>query len=285
MLSSNEVFSLLASTCNDHRPMLYRRLEGLFEKYNVTAWLEMVDLAIMNRENLSGQEMAGLVFEQLNMIADDLFQVQGVNLNHDVDIPLSFKAEMLEGMNSITTFEDKLTMVRLMESDLPLEEKFAEALSLVCAVDIGTVIGYVDSVEDHFPAMVTNALAYVEEQEALKSLMPIISRMKDFISRVLNSGDHPLLKYLDQNTTIGLMFSQYVEMEKINGLFSGDLLDDVAAREAAVAMVLLACLSKDGFQNPQVIVQDYIFKEFKDTQIATKLCAFMNDVLSQLNRG
>jgi hypothetical protein len=265
--------------------MLYRRMESIFEEYNVTAWLEIIDLAIMNRENLSGTEMAGLIFEQLSMIADDLFQVQGVNLNSEAEIPLSVKAEMLEGMNTITTYEDKLTMMRLMESDSSAEEKYAEALSLVCAVDIGTMLSYVKNVEDHFPTIIINALAYVEEQEALKSFTPIIGRMKDFISRVLSLEDHPLLKYLDQNTTIGLEFSQYVEMEKVNGLFSGDLLEDTPAREAAVSLVLLACLSKDGFQNPQVTVQDYIFKEFKDTQIATKLCVFMNEVLAQLNRG
>jgi len=251
---------------------------------------------IFEEANIEGHEndFIGLLMEESNIDKSNLapmFQDMAIDLLFSIlmdygiklkeDTPHSFLNSVCKGLDSIQYYIDADGITMIVESDLDIEEKFADILSAVIDLDKDLLFVYleevnvslIDKIEELFNNRIMVPTIDIETQA---SLFKIKTKIKDFL-RFLGNDDLIGVKLLNAGVLVGAPFEQYMR-------YFEHKLDEMVNDQAAKELMILLYMSLDGSQALSIVYQKYSSVLFHDLDKISKVFSQMNKLTLEFDR-
>jgi hypothetical protein len=203
-----------------------------------------------------------------------LISIQHVTLNADID--LNSLNEITRALFEIQSYEDKTTVIDLINGLFNNEEKLAELLALVSILtvdDLLVQIGYVD--DELF-----NCLLDIYEENDLQSnieenkeLLDKLKSFKQFIKYDIAIG----FRLIEQGSSYKLPFSFYIDKCKKQ-------LDTMSVEDAAKEISVLLLITEETFRSPIVEYSVRSHDIFSDIDKITKINVQLVRIFSEYEK-
>lgn len=211
---------------------------------------------------------------------DTIFSLLEVTINDEA--LLSFKLDIADAILDIESYEDKTTLIRLLESDYSDVELFGEIMVLFTSYGVEETMSHVEEIGNVFKLALKRLI--VENEQNL-DLEDVLTKQKTKIDKYnIFKGTTDAISYfsdqfLDNVLTIGLPFKDYLNiyLNKDHG----------SLQQIAIDLTGMAILSKDSETEPYVsIIRKNISLIKTDVKDTSAIDVVVGKILSRLiNNG
>lgn len=200
--------------------------------------------------------------------------IQHVTLN--VDIDLNTLNEITNALFEVQSYEDKTTIVDLINGLYNNEEKLAELLALVSILTVDDLLSQIEYVDDEL----FNCLLDIYEENDLqtdteenKELLDKLKSFKEFIKYDTAIG----FRLIGQGSSYKLPFSFYIDKCKKQ-------LDTISVEEAAKELAVLLLITEETFKSPIVEYSVRSHDIFSDIDKITKINVQLVKIFSEYEK-
>ena len=203
-----------------------------------------------------------------------LVTIQPVTLNADIDI--NTLNEITNALFEIQSYEDKTTILDLINGLYNNEEKLAELLALVSILTVDDILLQIEYVDDEL----FNCLLDIYEENDLqtdteenKELLDKLKSFKEFIKYDTAIG----FRLIGQGSSYKLPFSFYIDKCKKQ-------LDTIPVEEAAKELAVLLLITEETFKSPIVEYSVRSHDIFSDIDKITKINVQLVKIFSEYEK-
>lgn len=286
----DELKNLLVLTRADNTADTFDMAVGLFETMGQDDYMGIFEATISSSPGLTDEELVGELINDLNVLINNIFSIQGVTLIDD--IVLSDKVKLAKGLLDIFDYSDRSTLARIVETDLNPEEKLAELLSLVTEYETETAFSFIEEVNPAVPERIKELIVeeIMEESynEVMKTIVELYIRYKE---RLMGNEPFYLDKHVSAIDTIGLEYKTYLtdllkHQPFIELLSKLDTISKIGGEEIysqiSKYLIGIACLSTDGFAKPIETIRAHMDQITNNINALSKLETYISKYLIQL---
>lgn len=213
---------------------------------------------------------------------------QGIALSVNSDLAFE-ELELLESVFMSAYHEDRLHVGRILESDMPDEEVFAELCSICGELSVEKILVMVESIPLLWRDAMKEAYAGPVQEEPVsvidgKVLAVISGAYRKFKSTSQGAVDCFADQMVKNVSTIGLLYKQYVELF-LQQNYQLDENNWEQSKDVAAELFGLACLSQDGVNNPIQTVMNNIGLVYADLNAVARINAELRLISSEFTHA
>lgn len=257
----------------------------ILNDYGVPDYMDLFDTVYGEAAHLSDTEMVDGFKNTLDTAMLSILSRHGVEVN--TDLLISTKLDLCKGLFLLSQYEDKETLLLILEIEQTPQETFAELMELVTPYKADTLLSFIESIEESF---ISNFKTIIVEpkRDELVGIENAEQQVKDYSKFKEYVANRPLWsdKYFKHAEAIGLPFQVYLTvylMEHPAHLTSestSNLFKDVAQELYAIA-----CLSEETSNKAIETIRKNIDRFYLDMNTSTKLDIAINQVHLEYSRG
>lgn len=269
----NENFSL-------EKQFLIKKAFSIFEDYELgdydTPFMELLS-------EFDSKDYFETLLEFENLIRNTLLTVlkeHAIILNEECDLETII--EISSGIHEIQYYEDKETILRIIETDYSDEEKLATLLNLVTLLSVDKILINIEQLDNNIFNLIVETCAYsdsvvvdpVEISKAEKAIIKNIKMFRDFTSKSELIG----FKIIEKGFTVNLSFDFYYRYLK-------HMLKDVVDSKAiALEYFLILMMSKESHLNPINYFRKISTNITEDIGLITKIDIELNKLYNDFDK-
>lgn len=234
----------------------------------------LMDEGNIDRGDLSMQ-FESMVYQSVNQI----IKLHNVILNEDT--PLSMVNQVCRGLLDIEYYLGIDDIVRTIESDLDLEEKFSQIISFTTGIDSEYILPYLEEVNpsliDRIEELFISKQALDQTELEVDELQfKILSNVKN-ITRFLQSEDFIAIKLINADVVVGIEFNEYLKYitHELETLTNGAI---------AKELFVLLSISKQDNESILSIYSKYSNFLFHDLDKVTKVYSLISKIIQEFDR-
>lgn len=253
-----EIKNLITLARSDNTVDVFDAAVSLFETMGQDDYMGIFEATINSSPNLTDDELVMELLNDLQVMINNIFSIQGVTLKEEV--LLSEKVKLARGLLDIFDYSDRSTLMRIVETDLNPEEKLAELFSLVTEYGTEYAFEMIEEVNPAVPERIKELIVEEVMEESYNEVMKTIVELYiQFKARLLDNQPFYLDKHVSTIDTIGLEYKTYLtdllkHQEFIDLLAKldvvGKISDESIFEQVSKYLIGIACLSADGFTKP-----------------------------------
>lgn len=275
----DELRNMVVLTLQDDTVQTFDDAVSLFEAMGQDDYMGIFEATIGSMPDNTEQEIIDSLLLDIDVITNNIFTTQGVNIKEDV--LLSDKVKIARGLLDIFDYEDRSALARVLETDQNPEEIVAELLCIVTPFNSEQLFDMIQEVNPAVPQRIKDLI--VEEAMELsynEMMKDIVQLYIHFKERLLDNTPFYTDKYLESVETIGLDYATYLRellkyptfTELLSKLDSvGKVTDDQLYIDISNYLVAIACLCSDGYTNPIEIIRSNMDKVTNNVSAIGKL--------------
>lgn len=217
---------------------------------------------LLNQSNLNTADMQDQFTQQLHEALNYILQQHTIRLSPDATIYQ--KNEIIRGLAHIQRLEDYTPVIRTLETLESDEYQLATVLSMVSALDTGTLMHLIDFFN---PRLLKQLKEYIyNKEDALpeeeRSDKKLVGHVR-FFNHVF--GDQNLGSQLIRSQIrIGEMFETYIE-------YIRDVFVAPSDEQTAINLLSVIYLSGDGYNSPLLVYRKYSHQLLQDLDRTSKI--------------
>lgn len=264
-----ELRNYLTMAASNETVQLFDAAVEVFEKYGLTEYMDMFQDVAFNDPDANDTNVLDSLQVNLLAVLNNLLAMQGLH-RADHTLP-SQVVEIADAMYMIVDYEDRATVMGLMESDLPAQELAGEIIALVSQYSPDEIMGLLESVDDTFRDSLKGRLTEVstemsdEELSAVEKQITAYAKYKSVIGHKAIYSD----RFFGHVGIMAMPFKDYLNLFQSDK--AGEDLTRLEPREVAEDLVGMAFLSCDGVDSPLITVRKHLSDLFADVNVTTRI--------------
>jgi len=278
----DELKNLITMVRADDTVDIFDEAVKLFDAMNQDNYMDIFEATVSSSPNLTDDQLITELLNDLNLLLDNIFSIQGVKLIDEVLI--SDKIKIARGLIAIFDYSDKTSMARVIETDLNPEEKLSELLNMVTDIPTEECFSLLAEVNPAVPTRI-GELILEEATETMQAvyndlMKSIVESYIVFKERLLDKKPFYTDKYFKDAQTIGLDYKYYLDellqadefkdlLAKMDNL--GKVSDDAVYDEVSKYMIAVYLLSVHEQTNPIQVIRDHMNLVTSNVDSLTKL--------------
>ena len=271
---------LMLSTDQDTVDLFDNAID-VFNDFDIPDYMDIFDRVYGEATGLSDVEMVDGFNNTLDTILTTIITQHGIELNTSPII--SDKIKICSGLYRLSTYEEKQTLLLVLDSGQSDQEIFGELMELVSDYKTEHVLSMIDSVSEFFISNFKE-LILTPEQNKLVSVEHSALQVADFLKFKENVTNRVLWtdKYFKHVEAIGLPFAIYLQVYLIEqrAFFTESNLTGVAEE-----LIAMACLSEETSSKTLELVRKWASYVYSDLNLTTKLDIQINKLLMEFHRA
>lgn len=257
----------------------------LFEALDFDAHLDRFDQVIGETSGMGDDALIQGLISALDEMLHALLAAHGIEMvEQAITKDLVF---VLKNLVALTTWEDRDTVRRVLESEGNAEEKLAELLALYSADNTERILLILESVN---PSLLLTLRGVVGEEDEVcntdySELVTLIQQYES-AKRVFSIPSCFLDRMTHSAGALGLPFRTYFErFLQAAHPYLGDEPSDNMIRSFAQELVLCGILSAEGIAKTRDKVGEYMNEIYSDLKYSTKLDMSIMDSIIKVQRA
>lgn len=278
----DELKNLITLVRADDTVDVFDEAVKLFDSMGQDNYMDIFEATVSSSPNLTDDQLVTELLNDLNLLLDNIFSIQGVKLIDEVLI--SDKIKIARGLIAIFDYSDKASMARVIETDLNPEEKLAELLNMVTDIPTEECFSLLAEVNPAVPTRIGELIleeATENMQAVYNDLMKsIVESYIVFKERLLDKKPFYTDKYFKDAQTIGLDYKYYLDellqADEFKGLLAkmdnlGKISDDTVYDDVSKYLIAVYLLSIHEQTNPIQVIRDHMSLVTSNVDSLTKL--------------
>jgi hypothetical protein len=246
----------------------------VFEKYEVPEYMGVFETTLEKAAEQGDQAVVDALLVTLTSILDYLLKLQGIVLSDEVLI--SERVAYTDAMFELAYYEDRTAMTAVLDSDLPVTEKFAELMAFMTPYSAEETLGRIEEIGEDFISNFKEVVQGMEtgdmgHAETVSVQIKAYTGFKQFCKQQPLYAD----KYFSHLAAIGLEFADYLKWYQND---HNDL-SVTPVEQIAKDLIGLACLSSDGCSIPLITIRNSLSGVFSDLTEVGKLDVAVTKVI------
>ena len=253
----------------------------VIERYDIPDYMDLFDQVYGEASYLSDVEVVDGFKNTLSGILSTIISQHGIELKDDVLI--SEKIAISLGLYRLNDYEDRSSMLLILETEQSPQETLSELLSLVSEYAIEKILSLLESVSPFVISNLRNIIV-TPETNKLEPVEETRQQIEDY-SKFKNKFGQPILwsdKYFSHVEAIGLPYSVYMNIY-VNE--KQESFTELQLPLIAKDIVSIACLSEETVSKAKEIVQEYSDRIYSDLNLITKLDMAVTKTLMEFHRA
>ena len=253
----------------------------VIERYDIPDYMDLFDQVYGEASYLSDVEVVDGFKNTLSSILSTIISQHGIELKDDVLI--SEKIAISLGLYRLNDYEDRSSMLLILETEQSPQETLSELLSLVSEYAIEKILSLLESVSPFVISNLRNIIV-TPETNKLEPVEETRQQIEDY-SKFKNKFGQPILwsdKYFSHVEAIGLPYSVYMNIY-VNE--KQESFTELQLPLIAKDIVSIACLSEETVSKAKEIVQEYSDRIYSDLNLITKLDMAVTKTLMEFHRA
>lgn len=253
----------------------------VIERYDIPDYMDLFDQVYGEASYLSDVEVVDGFKNTLSSILSTIISQHGIELKDDVLI--SEKIAISLGLYRLNDYEDRSSMLLILETEQSPQETLSELLSLVSEYAIEKILSLLESVSPFFISNLRSIIV-TPETNKLEPVEETRQQIEDY-SKFKNKFGQPILwsdKYFSHVEAIGLPYSVYMNIY-VNE--KQESFTELQLPLIAKDIVSIACLSEETVSKAKEIVQEYSDRIYSDLNLITKLDMAVTKTLMEFHRA
>ncbi len=260
---------------------LYDDAIDVLNDFDIPDYMDLFDRIYGEAAHLSDVEVVDGFNNTLDTILTTIISQHGIELNTNPII--SDKIKLCSGLFRLNTYEDKQTLLLILEAEQTPQETFCELMELASDYKTEHVLSMLESVSEFF---VDNFKAIIVTPEQNKLIPAELSTLQvaDFIKFKENITNRPLWsdKYFKHVEAIGLPFAIYFQVYLIE---QRDHFTENNLAGVAEELIAIACLSEETSSKSLDLVREWAEHIYSDLNLLTKLDIQVSKLLTEFHRA
>jgi hypothetical protein len=285
-----ELRNLISLTRADNTVDTFDSAIRLFETMGQDDYMDIFSATINSSPNLTEEELILELINDLTLLINNIFSIQGVVLAEEVI--LSDKVKLAKGLIDIFDYSDRPTLVRIVETDLNPEEQLSELLGLVTEYNVETIFSFIQEVNPGLPQRLKDTILEEAIDQIYSEVMKsIITLYLSFKEKLMENRPFYTDKHVSEISTIGRQYSFYLDdllknkdfvdlLSKLDNV--GKIGGDDIFEEVSKYLIGIACLSEDGFTNILEVIRSNMDKITSNMTTNSKLQTYISKYLIKL---
>lgn len=276
---------LSISTDLDTVEMFDKAIE-IFEKFEIPDYMDIFQNVVGDNTDVGDLEVIDNLKLMLSKLLDRILVMHGVVLNSECTY--THKLAYAEGMYRICNYEDRSTILLILENVQSTQESFAELMQLVTPYCADVTLSFLESVEDTLISSMkriyvdpeVNKIQFAEDVE--KQTTAYLKIKEKLFSNSPCWAD----KYFNYQEAIALPFITYLSIyikEKTQYLTND--ISDTGMKILAMDLLSIAALSEESISNSILTIRKYSDKIYTDINLITKLDLMINKLLMEYHNA
>lgn len=281
----SELKNYLTQVTSTEKVALMDRVIEVLDIFADDEYMNIFDSNIGENEGLGNDAVVDNVFDVAKLLLESLLQSRGIVLVEDAT--LSDKIDMLVGISRLLNWEDKDTLLMIVENDGSPVEKFSELIAVVNNSSIDHVLSKIEDFnddlvrrfkEDYLDAKQNELVAPDENFQNIEDY----KKIKRAFGDAPNWADH----ILRSPGSIGVPFSLYLRMYLLeNARYFTSELSPTLIKVLAVDLLYLCALSEEGLAHASKTIRAHMSEIMTDINNATKLDIAISQLVVEVNRA
>lgn len=142
------VESLVDTYCSESFKSVFQDVKEIVEDFELEGLEEALDNIAMSSDMYDTMEIADVIYQKVYEYLDYLLRNHEIVLNDDTDI--SSMVVIANGIQRMQNWVDHASIIRITETDMQPEEKFANLIALVDTVSSNKIFPVLSSVPESF---------------------------------------------------------------------------------------------------------------------------------------
>ena len=253
----------------------------VIERYDIPDYMDLFDQVYGEASYLSDVEVVDGFKNTLSSILSTIISQHGIELKDDVLI--SEKIAISLGLYRLNDYEDRSSMLLILETEQSPQETLSELLSLVSEYAIEKILSLLESVSPFVISNLRNIIV-TPETNKLEPVEETRQQIEDYSKFKNKFGQHILWsdKYFSHVEAIGLPYSVYMNIY-VNE--KQESFTELQLPLIAKDIVSIACLSEETVSKAKEIVQEYSDRIYSDLNLITKLDMAVTKTLMEFHRA
>jgi hypothetical protein len=285
-----ELKNLVSLVRSDNTTELFDMAVDLFNTMGQDDYMEIFEVTISSSPGLTDEELVGELINDLHILINNIFSIQGVSLIDEV--LLSDKIKLAKGLIDIFNYSDRTALMRIVETDYNPEEKLAELFGLVTEYETETAFSFIQEVNPAVPERIRELIVEEVMEESYNEVMrAIVELYIKFKERLMNNEPFYLDKHVSLIETIGLEYKIYLTdllkyqpfielLSKLDAM--GKIGDESLLEQVSKYLIGIACLSADGFTKPIETIRAHMDQVTNNINVTSKLETHISKYLIKL---
>lgn len=278
----DELRNFIVHSASVEQAEVYDDVVKVFDKFGLSDYLDVWDLTIGEYSARGEQAVVDALWNITGLYVLQLCQSCGITI--DADLPLADAVEIADALFELPYYEDRQTMLAIMDSAENEQEKVCGLLALRINKSVDNLLLMVEDVRPNYCDRLREQIEAVTQaiQETQRDVKPQITAYQRFKNHL---AGQPLWcdRLTEQVSTIGLPLQYYISvfLQQV----ARDTLDYMSSELVARDLVACSFLSADGYQAPQVALKAMYGQLYSDIEKVTALDMAINKLLIEVTRA
>lgn len=281
----SEIKNYLTQATSIERVQLMDRVNDLLEIYADDDYLNIFNTCIGETSAYGDEAVVDALFSIAGSLITKLLKIRGVTLNESAT--LSDKINLLSAIDRLVQWEDKTSLLIIVENDASPVERFSELVALVNGTSIDSVLSHIEDFdeafierfkEDYLQTKASELIppesteSYIADYKKIKSLFGNAPTWADQVARSPSS--------------LGLPFGLYLRMYLLERAqyFAGEL-DGQLLKVLAIDLIHLCAISEEGLSKSLQTIRSHMSEITTDINSSTKLDIVFTQLMVEVNRA
>lgn len=281
----SEIKNYLTQVTSIERVQLMDRVNELLEIFADDEYLNIFNTCIGEASAFGDEAVIDALFEVAESLITALLRRRGIVLNETAT--LSDKVDILSAVNRLLSWEDKTSLLVIVENDAAPVERFSELVALVNGTSIDHVLSLISEFEDALIERFKDDYLLITSMELIPP-EDTDRQMADYKKVKALFGNAPT--WADQITrlpaSIGMPFSLYLRMYLLERAqyFAGEMSDSIM-KVLAIELIHICALSEEGLAKSLQTVRAHMSEIMTDINNSTKLDVVFTQLMVEVNRA
>lgn len=283
LLIYDELRNYLNQVSSPETVQIFDNAVDVLEKYGVPDYMSMFEDVVFNDPNAS--DVANVDALQLNLMTciNHLLVIQGLHTSEVATA--SDVIAIADAMYMLVDYEDRDALASILNGEFPDHEMAGELLALLLPQTVEEVMAMLESVDDTFGETFTLRLTQKDvgaDSDALAAVDKQVKAYAKFKSFLGQTSIYPD-QFFQHVPAIGLEFSSYLSLYQSET--QGTDLSAKPVADVASELVGMALLSKEGVDNPLIVVRKHLVELFPDMSVSTRVDVAVSKLIVGLNHA